>query len=85
MKVVGKIIPAFSQTMQKVKNGATNLLTKGKSIVKKAPNYAAVKLNGIVMYVPAEKIPKGAEILTTSLTSGADIIAQMNKGLINKL
>ena len=79
MKVVGKIIPAFSQTMQKVKNGVSNLLAKGKVLTTKAPNYAAVTKNGIVMFVPEDKIPEGAEILTKSLTSGADILAEINK------
>lgn len=42
--------------------------------VKKAPRYAAVKVNGLVVYMPVEEIPEGAEVLTKELNSPEEII-----------
>lgn len=48
----------------------------------KAPSYAAVKINGLVVYMPVSQISqhKGAEILSkTALNSADDILAEMGK------
>ena len=81
MKTSGVFKSTFNQTIQKLKSK----IQPPKDLVKKIPDYVAVDMNGLVAYVPADKIPKGAKVLTKTLTSGAEVLAEMNKGLVNKV
>ena len=82
MKVFQKIRPIFNEVSQKVKSK----IQPQNDFVKKIPDYVAVDMNGLIAFVPAKKIPKGAKVLTEKpLTSAADVIAKMNEGMVNKI
>ena len=56
------------------KDAAKTASETASTAVKKAPNYAAVNVNGLVVYMPVEEIPEGATVLAEGLNSQERII-----------
>ena len=81
MKTNGIISSTLSQVMQKVKKSTHKLQKPAKT----NSDYVAVNMNGLVVYMPLDRVPKGAEILTKPLVSATDVLAKMNEGLVNKI
>ncbi len=81
MKTTGIIHSTFNQVMQKFKKCTPKLQESAKQI----SDYVAVNMNGLIVYMPLERVPKGAEILSKPLTSGAEVLAKINEGLVNKI
>ncbi len=70
--------PKSVQTVHNAANAASKAATSAVKSAKSAiPNYAAVKVNGLVVFMPVDNIPKGAEIVKGGLNSLDDIMKAM--------
>lgn len=77
-KNVGNVTEAIRKSASKNVYKTENATQAVASAAKKIPPYAAVKIDGIVIFMPATKIPKNAEILSKPLNSVNELLNDMN-------
>lgn len=71
-------VSSVRETTDTVQKRAENVTADKDVSTGKIPSYAAVEVNGLVVFMPVEQIPEGAKVLSGTLSSVDDMLKAMS-------